>query len=523
MLPAAAIAGGRGVAGCISLNSIAISARTDADIPDDEQGTQQYFIHEGVRRSEILELFCTGKSFQDTYILEHKIGEGGFGKVYQAKHTALGIRRAVKRIKKTNSPAESSSPLKSEIATLMALDHPHVVRLVEFYDSVQYLYLIFELCQGPDLFERVVRGPERRMSEADASVALRHILKALQCCHAQFRGHYDIKPENFMYATESLDDLLMIDLGHSGSFDLNRKKKIKGTPAYMAPEFWDGIYGPEGDIWSCGVLLYVMLTGKNFFPEDMPTATRKREIKVRAFIKEQLASAAQKFSLSGNAQDLLRLMLMHDRHGRPTVREALNHPFTMSGIESEKACPDAGMQGRFREAQEFQASLPATIRRLAAEPILKRIARLVIAHISPPSEPERLVFRMLDMHGYGELSISVLEESFVRRGAPVPDDIDQLFELADLNHDGYISYLAFLAVCLPLEHLTNQPFCKVAFDILDRDGNGVIDCDDIAAPFGHEPGSDVCRTVMAEVSSESRLSWDQFNLMMRCIDASFVT
>jgi len=165
-------------------------------------------------------------------------------------------------------------------------------------------------------------------------VALRHMLKALQCCHSQYRGHYDIKPENFMYAGPDLHNLMMIDLGLSSGFDTHGKHNIKGTAEYMAPEFWEGIYGPEGDVWSCGVVLYVMLTGKEFLP-DVPPEMLKRETRSRCILKQVLDQAAETYGFSPEAQELLSMMLQHDRHARPTVREALKHRFNLASYEHE--------------------------------------------------------------------------------------------------------------------------------------------------------------------------------------------
>merc|ERR1712118_653014 len=119
---------------------------------------------------------------------------------------------------------------------------------------------------GPDLFDTIresINSTEGRMSEYDVAVALRHILKALKCCHAEFMGHYDIKPENFKYETPERANLKMIDLGMSSGFAL-KSNTVKGSAEYMAPEIYQRIYGPEADVWSCGVVLFVMLTGKFF-------------------------------------------------------------------------------------------------------------------------------------------------------------------------------------------------------------------------------------------------------------------
>jgi len=358
---------------------------------------------------------------------------------------------------------------------------------------------------------RIVQAPQSRMTEYDASVALRHMLKALQCCHSQYRGHFDIKPENFMYSSKDLGDLMMIDLGMSNGFDIHRRRhKIKGTAAYMAPEFWRGIYGPEGDVWSCGVVLFVMLTGEPLLPE-VPTATMKSEVKVRALVKRRLRYAAATAQLSTHAQGLLDAMLQHDRHGRVTIREALNHPFCSASYENERTNPLRIERTPFKEALGILERLPETFRSVATEPMLKRVARLAMAHLGNVGSPERLAFRMLDWHGYGELSISVLEGEFNYRGAKVPKDLEQLFDAININRDGYISYLTFLSVTLPLAMRTDEKLCQVAFSIFDRGKDGFIDAADLEGVFGDEAA---CRSILAEVTAAGRLSFRCFARLM---------
>jgi len=141
---------------------------------------------------------------------------------------------------------------------------------------------------------------------------------------------------------------------------------------------------------------------------------------------------------------------------------------------------------------------------------------MVLAHIGPACVPQGLAFRMMDRHGYGELSITMMERSFVQLGIEVPEDFDAIFEAIDLNRDGYISYLAFLASLLPQEYLQDGNLCKVAFGILDRGGDSYIDGFDLAAVYGHRHDSEICQRVIMEVCPEGRLSWSQFAQLAGC-------
>merc|ERR1719401_2339110 len=114
------------------------------------------------------------------------------------------------------------------------------------------------------------------------------MLRAVHCCHSHYVGHYDIKPENFMYTAPDCKMLKMIDLGLSSGF--KREAKSKGTPMYMAPEVWKGIYGPEADIWSCGVILFLMVTRTHLCPFGAKDEEMATLLQDRRWVKERLDS-----------------------------------------------------------------------------------------------------------------------------------------------------------------------------------------------------------------------------------------
>jgi len=165
--------------------------------------------------------------------------------------------------------------LENEINSMMDLDHPHICNLYEYFIDGEDVYLILELLEGKDLFDRMLevfsdhkRDPPNRFGEYEAGVLLRHMLKAVFCCHSANIVHRDIKPENFMFARKDdpNSDLKMIDLGLALRGGPERMTEATGTVGYMAPEMIMGKgYSRNCDVWSLGCICYIMLTGEPLF------------------------------------------------------------------------------------------------------------------------------------------------------------------------------------------------------------------------------------------------------------------
>lgn len=390
-----------------------------------------------------------------------------------------------------------------------------------YFDEGSYMYLVFELCQGPDLQTRLEN--EGRVEEKEAANTMRQMLAALKCCHEHYIGHFDVKPENFIYRSTDMTRLKMIDLGLATRFKRSRKE-IRGTSAYMAPEMWDGFFGPEADSWGCGAVFFNLLTGKSFFPPTMGDDDIKILAKDRKWVRNRLR-VLRDSGLSKEAIDLVSKLMRHDRHFRLTSREALQHPFFTLHSEREAAevlCKHNPEYAELdRQAQEIVDQLVGHFTAFAAQPVLVRAALLLMAHVTAYSfehaRPQRVAFSKLDRSVSGGLSMEDLEAFYEDSGMPMPEMLESAFSGVDVDDDGYITYIEFLSATLPRWARSDRTFCRRVFEILDRNCDGIIDAADLAQAFfpdKDEKGSGICAESLAEIC-DGQLTWKRFLELMQ--------
>jgi calcium-dependent protein kinase len=173
---------------------------------------------------------------------------------------------AIKSIRK--SKVGKIEVLKREIEILKSVDHPHIIKLIEVHEDSKYLHLITELCTGGELFDRIIaktQSDEGHFSEHNAASLVRDITDAIAYCHdVKHIVHRDLKPENFLFLTEAEDaPVKIIDFGlsrYENPGNAIMKTKV-GTPYYVSPEVLNREYTKACDMWSIGVITYILLCG----------------------------------------------------------------------------------------------------------------------------------------------------------------------------------------------------------------------------------------------------------------------
>ncbi|XP_061594838.1 calcium/calmodulin-dependent protein kinase type IV [Cololabis saira] len=280
---------------------------------------------------------------EDFYSLSAELGRGATSVVYRCEEKQTQKPYAVKVLKKTID----KKIVRTEIGVLLRLSHPNIIQLKEIFETDTDIALVLELVTGGELFDRIVeRG---YYSERDAAHVIKQILEAVAYLHENGVVHRDLKPENLLYADLTLDAPLKIaDFGLSKIIDEQvTMKTVCGTPGYCAPEILRGnAYGPEVDMWSVGVILYILLCG--FEPFFDPRGDQYMYSRILNCDYEFVSPWWDEVSL--NAKDLVSKLIVLDPHKRLSVREALQHPWVLG-----KAARFSHMDTTQRKLQEFNA------------------------------------------------------------------------------------------------------------------------------------------------------------------------
>lgn len=197
----------------------------------------------------------------DKYDIVKILGDGGFGQVKLGRNKDTGIERAIKYITLESTNEAKISKMMEEVNILKKLDHPNIIKVYDVYQEERHLCIVTELCSGGELFDRIKQASN--FTENQAARYMLDMVSAVKYCHEVGIVHRDLKPENLLLEDKNPNARLkLIDFGTSQHFEPDEKmKKFIGTSYYIAPEVINGSYDQKCDVWSLGVILYIMLSG----------------------------------------------------------------------------------------------------------------------------------------------------------------------------------------------------------------------------------------------------------------------
>lgn len=286
------------------------------------------------------------------YELGATLGRGNYGLVKLAVNCDTGEHYAVKIVKKDvlEDNATANVDIKREIAIMKALDHQNIVALNDVLYSPKRVFMVMELVRGGELFENIVKNG--RQEEETARRYFHQLIDAVHYCHHRGVYHRDLKPENLLLGESG--ELKITDFGFSAMKDYGAHLLHTncGSPHYCAPEVWNGEHngydGRKNDAWSCGIILYVMLTGKQpFFDEDEDALLDK----VNAGVVEYPDH------LTPSARDLMEHLLEKNPKRRYSLSKVKKHPWFAVGYDLEK---DALLQQQESRKSSLQSQSTPT-------------------------------------------------------------------------------------------------------------------------------------------------------------------
>eukprot|EP00347_Sterkiella_histriomuscorum_P022695 403337504 len=389
------------------------------------------------------------RQFYDEYVLEEKIGKGHFAFVYRA-HSIVDPKRkyAVKIINKEQISDKSLKRLQQEINNLKIIDHPNIVKYFETFIDPNYIYLLMELCEGGEVFSKIVNKP---MDEKTSAKIMIQVFKAVKYLHNIGIMHRDLKPENIMFVNKDSDDIKIIDFGLSkqiqrqmerqnmerlellqeekdflnGEFlkrdDIKDDESFKfhkdllhsivGTPYYVAPEVLSQVYDERCDMWSMGVLLYILLCG---YP---PFNGRTSKEVINSVKRAQVNFSTEEWLfVTDEAKDLIVNLLQKPKK-RLNIDQCLNHKWI--NMHVNKSMHQEMTQSTFVDTQSLIAlqntheedfekkALNSLLHPVSQLSLVIEFKKLLIKELSYNKLiPFMNLFKELDIESNGYLSIT---------------------------------------------------------------------------------------------------------------------
>ncbi|PWA97300.1 phosphoenolpyruvate carboxylase kinase [Artemisia annua] len=266
------------------------------------------------------------------YTINDEIGRGRFGTVYRCYSVVSGDAFACKSIDKRllTDPTDRECLQKEPKILHILGGNANIVQIYRLYEDEDYLHMIIDLCDTPDLFDRISKR-NGVFSETESATVFKPLLNSISYCHRLGIAHRDIKPDNVLFDNRGV--LKLADFGSAEWFGMcenGRMSGVVGTPYYVAPEVLSGMeYNEKCDVWSAGVILYIMLAGVPPFYGETPAET------FESVLRGNLRFPTRLFrGVSSEAKDLLRKMLCKDVNRRWSADQVLRHPWVVSGGET---------------------------------------------------------------------------------------------------------------------------------------------------------------------------------------------
>ncbi|KAD7479209.1 hypothetical protein E3N88_02345 [Mikania micrantha] len=441
------------------------------------------------------------KDFDRNYSIGKLLGHGQFGYTYVAIDKANGDRVAVKKIDKNKMILpDAVEDVKREVKILQALSgHQNVVQFHNAYEDSSYVYIVMELCEGGELLGRILAKKDSCYSEKDAAIIVRQMLKFAAECH--------LHGLNFVFKSQEDDSQLKAtDFGLSDFIRPGKKfTDMVGSAYYVAPEVLNRKSGPESDVWSIGVITYILLSGRRPFWDKSENGIFKEVLRNKPDFRRNPWP-----NISPSAKDFVKKLLVKDPRTRLTAAQALSHPWVREGGNASEIPLDISVLSNIREYLKYSR--------------LKQFALRALA--STLNEEELLdlkdQFHAIDVDKNGAISLEEMKEALAKDLAWKMKEscVLEILEAMDSNTDGHVDFTEFVSATLHVHQLEEQDsekwqqLSQSAFEKLDVNRDGYITPQELRMHTGLMGSIDPFLEE-ADIDKDGKISLSEFRRLLR--------
>ena len=456
------------------------------------------------------------------YIKKKLLGSGAFGEVWLVHHKDLDRDFAMKIIKKRKNKSNEEKEILNEIEILKRLDHPKILKIIDFYSKIKKYYIITEYCPEGELFNEIIKVG--RFDEGQTAFIINQILKAICYCHSNQIIHRDIKPENIMITKREKNGCLqvkLIDFGTAKIFEKgHQENRYVGSSYYMAPEVLKRKYDEKCDLWSIGVIFYILLTGRPPFDGNDDDEILKN---VEKGVYDKTTYPYP--SLSSLAKDLINKLLQYDPKKRISAEESLEHQWFKTAEFKKKDKVNT-------IPHELAKQLISNMTKYKSNNMLKcAVIAYLVHHLTNTEEcmEASKLFIKIDLNSDGKIEKHELIQGFEKywgmSGDEVKEKVDIIFANIDTDFNGFIEYEEFVRAAVNPSIFMSQNYLKFAFNYFDRDSSGDITFEEIKKRFSQnsnynsEKMDSELKDIFAkiDINNDGSISFFEFCKMMKNI------
>ena len=457
-------------------------------------------------------------TIEDNYKIISKLGKGSFGSVFKVQNIKTNEIRALKVIKKTSIIYQDDDhKFLKEIEILIKLEHPNIIKIYEYYTDDINFYLITDYISNGELYNYVYKA--KSFNERQTQYIMKQVLCAVNYLHLNNIAHRDIKLENILVEQEitSNDEQLLnvklIDFGTSNYVKTENTNYFTvkvGSPFYMAPEVLNKKYNNKCDIWSCGVIMFMLLRGH-------PPFKGENQEELFKSIQNDIINYNEMTELSELAKELMSKMLERNVDLRYSADECLKHKWMKIYNEKSEVMKKEVVTSALNNISNYHAT----------EKLQQATMAYIVHFISFNKEVEDLktVFNEFDKNKDGLLSFEEIDHAFTRyctnkglQNFTQKNKLIQMLDEIDTEKTGHISYEQFLRISIDQREILNENNLRSAFEKFDTNKDGKLSKEEIKNVLGTKDFAYVNELLkLVDENKDGFISFEEFKSLMDCV------